>query len=70
MGNGEFVMGKVRGRAGTLGRTGVRCAGPTPYEKLRTNDYSGSQESKVLFQCPARANAQEHLMLLRKALIY
>gem|GEM_PF-4910202 len=49
-------MGKVRGTAGTLGRTGVRCAeGPTPYEKLRTNDYSGSQESKVLFlfgQCP------------------
>ena len=32
--------------------------------------YSGSQESKVLFlfgQCPM-PNAQEHLMLLRKAL--
>ena len=39
---------------------------------------SGSQESKVLFkcpmpcagQCPARANAQEHLMLLRKVISF
>ena len=33
MGNGEFVMGKVRDPVGTLGKTGVRCAEPSTLGK-------------------------------------
>jgi len=44
------------------------------HSQVRKKAYSGSQESKVLFQCtvwpmPCLANAQEHLMLLRKAIL-